>query len=227
MTLRPDLPSTRLLIYSPATLHREAWRAVLSNQPGIVVSGVLADPTHLATLLQPDQPSTLLIDLSTPQLDLIRSLKEIDSNIGLLVLVHTYDLAEIIPLLKAGATGCLSRNETVGDLARAIIAAGRGEIVLPPALALQAVTALARGAPIEREDPIEPLTDREVEVLRFLAQGLTNKDIAQAMILSVRTIDAHLRSIFGKLNVRSRTEAALWAARNGLQAARNGYGPEK
>lgn len=220
MTLAPAPLPTRLLIYSPATLQREAWRALLSNQPDIVIGGVLAEPTPLAALLTTDQPTTLLIDLPTLQPEVIRSLKEIDSRLGLLVLVHAYDLSEIIPLLKAGAIGCLSRDESVGDLARAIIAVGRGEIVLPPAVAVQALTALARGELTETGNPIEPLTDREAEVLRLLAHGLTNKDIAQTLILSVRTIDAHLRSIFGKLNVRSRTEAALWAARNG-------YGPEK
>ena len=213
---------TRLIIFAPAALHREAWRALLSNQPGIVVGGVLAEPARLAAVLQPDLPTTLLIDLPAPQPDLIRSFKDLGPDLGLLVLVQSYDLSEIIPLLKAGATGCVSRDESVGDLARAIIAAGRGEIVLPPIVAMQALTALAHGESMgpARSAPIEPLTDREVEVLRLLAQGLTNKDIAQTLILSVRTIDAHLRSIFGKLNVRSRTEAALWATRNG-------YGPEK
>lgn len=210
--------TTRLLIYAPLTLQREAWRALLSDQPGIVIGGVLTDPAHLAALLQPDQPTTLLIDLPTPQADVIRSLKEIVPDLGLLIFVDAYDLAEIIPLLKAGATGCLSRDESIGDLARAIIAVGRGEIVLPPTVAIQALTALARGEPIEPANLIEPLTDREAEVLRWLARGLTNKDIAQTLILSVRTIDAHLRSIFAKLNVRSRTEAAVWATRNG-------YGP--
>ena len=213
--MQSDLSSTRLLIYAPATLPRAAWRALLADQPGLSIGAALAEPPQLAGLPASDQPTTLLIDLPTPHSDVIRSLKEINSRIGLLVLVHSYDLAEIIPLLKAGATGCLSRDETVGNLARAIIAAGRGEIVLPPAIAMQALTALARGEPIGPEDPIEPLTDREVEVLRLLAQGLTNKDIAQTLILSVRTIDAHLRSIFGKLNVRSRTEAALWAVKHG------------
>jgi two-component system, NarL family, response regulator LiaR len=222
LNVQSDPPSTRLLIYALATLQREAWRALLSNQPGITIGGVLTDPEHLAALLQPDLPTTLLIDLPKAQPDLIRSLKDIGPNLGLLIFVQSYDLSEIIPLLTAGAAGCISRDESVGDLARAIIAAGRGEIVLPPAMAMRALTALARGEPIgpARSAPIEPLTEREVEVLRLLAQGLTNKDIAQTLILSVRTIDAHLRSIFGKLNVRSRTEAALWAARNG-------YGPEK
>ena len=213
--MQSDLSSTRLLIYAPATLLRAAWRALLADQPGLSIGAALAEPPQLASLPASDQPTTLLIDLPTPHSDVIQSLKEINSHIGLLVLVHSYDLAEIIPLLKAGATGCLSRDETVGNLARAIIAAGRGEIVLPPAIAMQALTALARGEPSGPEDPIEPLTDREVDVLRLLAQGLTNKDIAQTLILSVRTIDAHLRSIFGKLNVRSRTEAALWAVKHG------------
>jgi NarL family two-component system response regulator LiaR len=216
----PEPLSTRLLIYSPAALHREAWRALLSDQPGIVIGGVLAEATHLAVLLQPDRPTTLLIDLPTPQPDVIRSLKDIAPDLGLLIFVQSYDLSEIIPLLKAGATGCLSRDESISDLARAIIAVGRGEIVLPPTLAVQALTALAHAEPIEPANSIEPLTDRETEVLRWLAQGLTNKDIAQTLILSVRTIDAHLRSIFAKLNVRSRTEAAMWATRNG-------YGPDE
>lgn len=212
--------STHLIIFAPAALHREAWRALLKDQPSIVIGGVLADSARLAAVLQPDLPTTLLIDLPTPQPEVIRSLKDSGPKLGLLVLVQSYDLSEIIPLLKAGATGCISRDESVGDLARAIIAAGRGEIVLPPIVAVQALTALAHGEPVGSANLIEPLTEREVDVLRLLAQGLTNKDIAQTLILSVRTIDAHLRSIFAKLDVRSRTEAALWAARNG-------YGPEK
>jgi two-component system, NarL family, response regulator LiaR len=211
----PSGSPTRLLIYAPAALQRAAWRALLSDQPDISIDGELTEPARLTMLLQPDQPNTLLVDLPAPQPNLIQPFRDVDPKFGLLVLVPSYDLSEIIPLLKAGATGCLSRDETVGNLARAIIAAGRGEIVLPTGIAMQALTALARGVPIGPEDLIEPLTDREVEVLRLLAQGLTNKDIAQTLILSVRTIDAHLRSIFAKLNVRSRTEAALWAVKHG------------
>ncbi len=214
-----DSSVTHLVIFAPAALHREAWRALLSNQPGISVVGVLADASHLGTFFQPGRPTTLLIDLPTPQPDPIRSLKDQGPDLGLLVFVQSYDLAEIIPLLKAGATGCISRDESVGDLARAIIAAGRGEIVLPPTVAVQALTALARGGPIE-PGPIEPLTGREIDVLRLLGQGLTNKDIAQTLVLSVRTIDAHLRGIFAKLGTRSRTEAALWAVKHG-------YGSQK
>ena len=202
------------MIYAPAALHREAWRALLKDQPSIVIDGVLADATGLADFLPTKGSTTLLIDLPAPQPDLIKPLKGSGHALGLLVLVHSYDLAEIIALLKAGATGCISRDATVSDLARAIIAAGRDEIVLPPSIATQALLALARGEPLE-SGPIEPFTDREVDVLRLLGQGLTNKDIAQTLILSVRTVDAHLRSIFAKLDVHSRTEAALWIVKHG------------
>ena len=206
--------STYLIIFAPAALHREAWRALLADQPSIVIGGLLADAAHLATFPKADQPTTVLIDLPVPQPEVIKTFKDARPTLGLLVLVHSYDLSEIISLLKSGVTGCISRNETVSDLARAIIAAGRGEIVLPPSIATQALLALARGEPIE-PGPIEPFTERELDVLRLLGQGLTNKDIAQTLILSVRTVDAHLRSIFAKLGVHSRTEAALWIVKHG------------
>jgi DNA-binding NarL/FixJ family response regulator len=128
----------------------------------------------------------------------------------LLFLVESYDLGEIVSLLREGATGFIVRDSAVSDLARGIIAAGRGEIVLPQELATRALVALARGE-VGQEESSFTLTEREREVLNFLAQGYTNKDIAQSLFLSVRTVEAHLRNIYGKLGVTSRTEAALWA----------------
>ena len=157
----------------------------------------------------------------------MRRLRAAAPDCGQLFLVGSYDLAEIIPLLQGGATGCVSREDSVGDLARAVVAAGRGEIVLPPTIAARALAALARGepagGPTARSSDgglLEPLSEREMEVLRSLARGHTNKDIAQTLVLSVRTVEAHLRSIYGKLGVGTRIEAALWAVKRG-------YGPEE
>lgn len=205
--------STHLLIFAPAELHRVAWQALLERQPGIVVAGMIGDMAELS-YFDALKPTAVLVDLPVIQADLVDQLHNAAPNYGLLFLVESYDLAEIVDLLRAGATGFISRDSSVGDLSRAIIAAGRGEIVLPPELATQALVALARG---ERE-PGEPgvsLTEREQEVLNLLAKGLTNKDIAQSLILSVRTVEAHLRNIYGKLDVVSRTEAALWAVNHG------------
>ena len=137
----------------------------------------------------------------------------------MLFLVQSDDLAEIVPLLQAGATGFVSRNDSVGDLVRAIVAAGRGELVLPSTLAARALTALARGESVGSH-PTEALSQRETEVVRLLGQGLTNKDIAQTLILSVRTVETHLHNIYGKLGVCSRTEAALWAVKRGYEPER-------
>jgi DNA-binding NarL/FixJ family response regulator len=208
----PASNSTRLIILSPAGLHREAWRALLAHQPGITICGAVDDTSQFASLVHPIQPTTLLVDLPTPQPDLARQLKALVPHCGLVFLVQSYDLAQIVALLQAGATGCVSRDDSVGDLCRAIIAAGRDEIVLPSAIASRALTALARGN-LTTDSLVEPLSDRETDVIRLLAQGLTNKDIAQTLVLSVRTVEAYLRSIYGKLGVHSRTEAVLWAVK--------------
>ena len=209
---------TRLIILASATLYRAAWQSLLANQPDIMVSGMVGNISEVPTVFQTGRPATLLIDLPPPLLPITQQLRTIVPTLGLLCLVDSYELDQILPLLRAGASGCISRDEPVAELARAIIAVGRGEITLPASIASRALAALARGES-PAGDLIEPLSDREVDVLRLLGQGMTNKDIAQSLILSVRTIEAHLRNIFGKLGVRSRTEAALWATKHG-------YGPE-
>lgn len=212
--------STHLLIFAPAELHRAAWQALLEKQPGILVAGLvggLAELSHFTGL----NPTAILVDLPAIQADLVDQLHTAAPNYGLLFLVESYDLAEIVELLRTGATGFISRDSTVGDLSRAIIAAGRGEIILPPELATQALVALARGER-ELEEPEVSLTEREQEVLNLLAKGQTNKDIAQSLILSVRTVEAHLHNIYGKLGVSSRTEAALWAVNHGFDSPERG-----
>jgi DNA-binding NarL/FixJ family response regulator len=209
---------THVAVLSPALLYQEAWRALLSAQPGVRVIGATSLTTAVCDLAAGASPATILIDLPTLPPEAVQQIKGALPAAGVLCLVHTYDLAEMMILLQAGANGFLTRDEPVADLARALIAAGRGEIVLPPEIAARALAALARGAALS-QNQIEPLSDREEEVLRLLAQGLTNKDIAQTLILSVRTVEAHLRSIFGKLAVRSRTEAALWAIRHGYASS--------
>jgi two-component system, NarL family, response regulator LiaR len=101
------------------------------------------------------------------------------------------------------------------ELLAAIRQVARGETFLPSSIAKQVVTELAARSE-SRAQPAEPLADREREVLLLLAQGLSNKDIAQKLYLSVRTVEGHLANVYGKLRVKSQTEAALWAAQRGL-----------
>ena len=203
---------TNLVIFCAATLPRAAWAALLETQPSIFVTQTAVSITDLTQ--QTKSPTAVFID--TPQLNepFIRQLATAVPHAGLLFLVDSYDSNSLVTWLQAGATGFLDRNASVPDLARAIIAIGRGEIVLPPQLAPQVLRLLARGG-VKEERPLDSLTEREKEVLTLLAQGLTNKDIAQTLILSVRTIEAHLRNIFSKLQVQSRTEAVLLAVHHG------------
>lgn len=216
--------ATRVIVLAPTTLAREAWRALLSNQPDIIVAGAVAGAEQLASLPAAAQPATLLLDAPTPHPDLIRWCRDILPGVGTLALVNSFELATVLPLLQAGVTGCLSRDDSVGTLARALIAVGRGKLVLPPAIATRALAAPACGGSGQAV-PVESLSEREVTVLALLARGLTNKDVAQALMLSVRTVEAHLRGIFVKLDVRSRSSAALWAVKHGYGASQQVKSP--
>jgi DNA-binding NarL/FixJ family response regulator len=137
---------------------------------------------------------------------------------GRLYLVDAHDLPQIVSLLQAGMTGVINRDATVPELTRSLLATARGEIVLPPSLAAQALLALARAMSLLSNTRLSRLPDREQDVLTLLAQGMTNKDIAQTLFLSVRTIEPHLRNIYGKLDVNNRTEAVLWAVQHGFES---------
>ncbi|NOX60812.1 MAG: response regulator transcription factor [Chloroflexi bacterium] len=205
------IAATSLLIFASSALHREAWRALLGSAPHLHLMGAVGDVLELGNA---PAVSAIFVDAPSSRPALAQQIRECRPAAGLLFLVPSYDMDEVLPLLRAGATGCISHDSTAADLARAIIAVGRHELALPPQVASRVLIAMARGEDADAS-MMEPLTAREEEVLALLASGLTNKDIAQTLFLSVRTVEAHLRNIYGKLGVRSRTEAALWAIKHG------------
>ncbi len=206
----------QVIVFCRRALPRAAWLALLRDQPGIAGVTAAAAIQDLAGITGLDQAAIFVAE-SSIDVDLVRRLAADAPGSGLLLLVDTYQIDQMVALLQAGAAGLISRDASVPELVRAIIAVGRGEIVLPPDLASRVMLALARGG-METERPVDALTDRESEVLALLAQGLTNKDIAQTLFLSVRTVEAHLRNIYAKVGVSSRTEAALWAIRQGYSS---------
>ena len=207
--------STSVIVMAKTNLYRAAWRSLLERQPGIIVLGVADRAAEMSALLEHDQDVAVLVDLPDVHTEMVDQLRSALPECGLLFLVENYELGGIVGLLRAGATGIMERDVAVADLARGIIAVGRGEIVLPPDLATRALVALARGEAVQEASPAA-LTSREQEVLKLLAQGFTNKDIAQTLFLSVRTVEAHLRNVYSKLGVSSRTEAAIWAVNHGF-----------
>jgi DNA-binding NarL/FixJ family response regulator len=133
------------------------------------------------------------------------------------LLIITDDLPEPIVLdwLEKGVLGCVERNASLPDLLNAIRQVAMGEASLPQALALRLVTRMARQPSTKQPSLPDPLSEREKEVLTLLAEGLSNKEMAQRLYLSVRTVEGHLVNIYGKLGLHSRTEAALYTVRQG------------
>jgi DNA-binding NarL/FixJ family response regulator len=201
---------TGVIILAKSTMNRAAWESLLTNQPGLTVIGGAADIEEIQPTKNLAQKTAVLVDTPNLSLEWLKKLAEVVGGQNILCLGDEFTLQQIVALLQAGIGGCLLRESSVPDLVRSLTAVSRGEIVLPPSLAAQALTALARGSLPQQITP-ESLTDREQDVLSLLAQGRTNKEIAQTLFLSVRTIEAHLHNIYGKLNVSSRTEAVLWA----------------
>lgn len=211
--------TTTAIVVARGALRRSAWASLLAAQPRLDVMTPSGWPPDLASMRRPMQAAVVVVDASPTHAVEPGELVSTVGGLGVLWLLDDVELAPVVALLRAGVLGCLPIESTADDLARAVVAVARGEIVLPPSIARQALAALASSMPLGTGGPDE-LTGREQEVVDLLVQGMTNKDIAQTLFLSVRTVEAHLRSIYGKLGVRSRTEAVLWAIARQREAPR-------
>lgn len=205
----------RVLLADDHVVLREATAEVVDHQPDIVVvgqAGTGEDALRLARQLRPD---VVLMDIAMPRgsgLEATRGIVADCPDTRVLVLTAHEDQDHVIPLLEAGAVGYLPKTVGLNQLLDAIRAASQGESVLPPTIASVVVRHLS-GRTERSRDP--GLTPRQKEVLRLASQGLSNHQIARELGLSVRTVEAHLTHIYNKLDVASRTEAAILAYREG------------
>jgi DNA-binding NarL/FixJ family response regulator len=213
----------RVLVVDDQALFREALVALLAVQAGIEVVGEAANGQEAVDAVDRLWPDVVLMDLRMPVLDGVGATRRLHvDHPGVRVLaLTTFDGdAEVFPALRAGAVGYLLKDATTERLVEAVVAADRGESVLAPSVAAKLVArvaALPEPAPGHAAQPlVDPLTDRELEVLRQLAAGKSNREIAQAVFLSEGTVKNHVTSILAKLGARDRTQAALRAAALGL-----------
>jgi DNA-binding NarL/FixJ family response regulator len=206
----------RVLLADDHTIVREATAEILEHQPDMHVVGQAETGEEAIELARELHPDVAVMDVAMPRLNGLEATRRITAECPrcqVLVLTAHEEERTIIQLLQAGAVGYLPKTIGLDELLEAIRAAARGESVLPPAVAAVVVRHLAEKEP--PEEPAHPLTDRELEVLRAAAQGLTNYDIAQQLTISVRTVEAHLTHVYNKLGVSSRTEAVVHAMRQG------------
>ena len=205
----------KVLIADDHTVVRKGIRALLETEPGIEVVGEARDgedALHKALALKPD---VVLMDLVMPVMDGVqatRALKEKLPGAKVLVLTSFAEDRRIVAAIEAGAAGYLLKDSSPEDLVRAIREVHRGESSLHPAVAQRLISRLRGGEEPKRE----PLTERETKVLSLIARGLSNREIAKALSISEPTVRTHVSNILRKLSLKSRTQAALYALRQGL-----------
>jgi NarL family two-component system response regulator LiaR len=208
----------RVLICDDHAMVRQGLQAFLELQDDIEVVGQAADGAEAVALAVSAQPDVILMDLVMPNVDGIEAIRRIRTdNAGAKIIVLT-SFAEddkIFPAIQAGATGYLMKDVSPQDLAKAIRMARDGEPLLHPDIARRLMSELT-GERRRADDGVDKLTPREIEVLRLVAKGRSNKEIALALTLSEKTVKTHVSNILQKLQLADRTQAALFAVRRRL-----------
>jgi two-component system, NarL family, response regulator LiaR len=207
----------RILIADDHAIVREGLRALLETEPGMELVGEAADGVEAVRKQQALQPDVTLLDLVMPRQDGLAALTEIrqkDPQARILVLTSFAEDERVFPAIMAGALGYLLKDATPQELLKAIRDVARGEASLHPAIARRVIKELHR--PQESGPTVEPLTERETQVLSLVAQGLSNQEIAGRLVISERTVRTHVSNILGKLHLANRTQAARYALREGL-----------
>lgn len=198
--------------------------ALLSQQKGLRVVGEAGTGEEALRQVEATRPRVVLMDLQMPGMDGIEATREIRARwpeTEVLVLTTFHDDELIWGGIQAGARGYLLKDTPPDELFRAIQAVAQGKTLLPPEILSRLTHVIQQGGPASRggapaTELAEPLTEREQETLQLMARGYSNKEIAQALFISENTVKTHISSIFRKLEVNDRTEAATKALRLGL-----------
>jgi len=222
--------SIRVLIADDQRLMRDGLRALLELQAGITITGEAANGVEALAQSAISTPDVVLMDVRMPQMNGVeatRALRERGPLPRILILTTFDDDQYVFAALKAGAAGYVLKDLPAADLAAAIRTVHRGGVHLDPAVASKVVAELARlQAPIAAPSPaapatppaaqVEELTPREGEVLRLLATGASNREIGAQLFISEGTVKNHISNILGRLGLRDRTQAAIYAKEHGL-----------
>jgi DNA-binding NarL/FixJ family response regulator len=212
----------KILLVDDQPLFREGLRTLLSVHPDFDVVGEASNGREAINLVQSTGASVVLMDLQMPVLDGVaatRHLRDERPECKVIVLTTFDDDELVFDGLRAGAVGYLLKDAPSEKLAEAIRVAARGETFLQPSVAGKVVAEFARLSRKTSERPDshnEPLSERELEIVRLISKGASNREIAEALFLAEGTVKNHVTNILGKLHVRDRTQAAIKARDSGL-----------
>lgn len=214
----------RVVLADDQRLVRESLSTLLGLLDGIELVGNAADGREALELVETRRPDVVLMDLRMPRLDgieTIRRLRETHPDVRVIALTTFADDESVLGALRAGARGYLTKDSGGDQIRDAILAVASGEAALDPAVQHHVVAALASDGPAEEERASAPelpagLTPREAEVLALIAEGLTNAEIAQRLVVSPTTVKSHVNHLFTKAGLRDRAQAVNFAYRTGI-----------
>ena len=213
------MSSIKVLLAEDHVITRQGMRRLLEEADDFAVIGEAGDGEEAVQMVSEMQPDVIIMDVAMPRLNGIeatRQIKLIRPTVAVLALSAYDDDEYVFGLLEAGAAGYLLKTANGDELIHAIQAVHKGEPVLDPSVTRKLINRFRfPSREPSRERPSEHLSDREMDVIKLAARGMNNKDIGDQLQLSRRTVEAHLRSIFNKLGVGSRTEAVLHGLRKG------------
>jgi DNA-binding NarL/FixJ family response regulator len=212
----------RILLADDQSLFREALRMLISSQPDLEVVGEAANGAEAVKLADSFRPNVVLMDLQMPVMNGVAATRQLHSTQPdcHVIALTTFDGDEyIFDCLRAGAVGYLLKDAPSENLFAAIRAAARGESFLQPSVTTRVLAEFTRlsDQPVASVTLVEPLSDREHEILRLIAKGSTNREIAEALFITEGTVKNHVTNILSKLDVRDRTQAALKARELGYR----------
>ena len=213
----PEERLIRLLVVDDHTVVRKGLCSLLRPKHGIEVVGEAGDGVEAVEQARSLQPDVILMDLVMPRktgLDAILEIRRENPEARILVLTSFGEDAKVVAAIKAGAMGFLLKNSNLDDVVHAIRSVSMGHLQLPQELARKAMAGLY--GLDDSPAPVEQLTRREVDVLKCIARGMSNEEIAAELNITFWTVSSHVHSLLDKLNLSNRTQAALYAVEIGL-----------
>lgn len=213
----------RVLLVDDHVLFRKGVDAVLTTRPEIEVVGEAGDGLQAIELARETMPDVILMDISMPNCDGLEATRRIKSempHIKIVMLTVSDDDKDLFQAIKYGAQGYLVKDLKAHLLFDVLDALARGDTLLSSAMATKILQEFQEPvqSPAEMAEPVDALTAREIEVLQLIVEGRSNKEIAEALVISESTVKNHLRNILEKLHLRNRIQAAVYAVRQGLVA---------
>ncbi|MFZ6030680.1 MAG: response regulator [Chloroflexota bacterium] len=214
----PEAQTVTILIVDDHAVVRQGVRAFLETQPGLKVIGEASSGEEGVKFAAQHVPDVVLMDLVMPNMDGVeatRRVKRASPRTQVVVLTSYHEDEHIFPAIRAGALSYVLKEISPRELTDVVRKAAQGEAVLHPRVAARVIQEL-QGIRTDQVNPFTELSDREMEVLRLIADGMSNAEIAEKLVLSEKTVKGHVSNILGKLHLADRTQAAVYAWREGI-----------